>query len=137
MTRHSLILIMLLLSACTANEQSSPTDLAMGQAVYESNCASCHGPQGEGQPNWKEPGEDGKLPAPPHDSTGHTWHHPDGVLLKSIAQGSGMPNSAMPVYEGQLTPDEMEATLAYIKTFWGKEELDFQTQVTQQAEAQQ
>lgn len=132
-----LFLIMLLLIACVPVEQSPPVDLALGQTVYEANCASCHGMQGEGQPNWRQPGQDGKLPAPPHDSTGHTWHHPDQMLLQMIAQRSGVPNSPMPAYEGELTQEEMEATLAYIKTFWDKRPRDFQEQITDQYEAHQ
>lgn len=103
----------------------------MGKTVYETNCASCHGMQGEGQPNWKQRGPDGKLPAPPHDSTGHTWHHPDDLLLEIIVQGGESPSN-MPAYADILTQAEMEATLAYIKTFWGERDLEFQREVTQQ-----
>lgn len=130
-----IILVPLLLAACTSSEQSSSADLGLGKIVYEANCAACHGTQGEGQPNWKQPGPDGKLLAPPHDSTGHTWHHPDGLLLEIIAQGGGSPNSNMPAYADILTQAEMEAALAYIKTFWRARDLEFQTQVTNQNEA--
>lgn len=30
-------------------------------------------------------------PPPPHDSTGHTWHHPDQLLLALIRVGIGLP----------------------------------------------
>ena len=130
-----IILVPLLLAACTSREQSLSGDLALGKIVYETNCAACHGVQGEGQPNWKQAGPDGKLPAPPHDSTGHTWHHPDGLLLEIIANGGGAPNSDMPAYAETLTQTEMEAVLAYIKTFWDARDLEFQTQVTKQNEA--
>ncbi len=131
------ILGLLFLSACSNSGQVSSEDLALGRTIYNANCAACHGVEGEGQPNWKVPDENGQLPAPPHDETGHTWHHPDALLLQIIAQGSGAPNSTMPLYEGKLTQEEMAATLAYIKTFWGKQERDFQTQMTEQYEAQQ
>ncbi len=38
--------------------------------------------------------------------------------------------SAMPAYAETLTEVEMVAVLAYIKTFWGPEEMGFQTEVT-------
>jgi len=127
-----LILLILLLSACTNNEQAPSGDVVLGKTVYEANCAACHGQRGEGQPNWMQTDADGKLPAPPHDSTGHTWHHPDGLLLEIIAQGGGAPNSDMPAYAEVLTQAEMESTLAYIKTFWRAQDLEFQRQVTEQ-----
>ena len=51
--------------------------LATGKAVYERHCAACHGANLEGQPNWRSRDPSGRLPAPPHDASGHTWHHPD------------------------------------------------------------
>lgn len=125
-------------SAAVQNEANNGNSelLASGQAVYEANCAECHGPNGEGQPNWRRPGPDGILPAPPHDSSGHTWHHPDSQLLTIIAQGGFTPNSTMPAYEDLLSEEEMEAVLAYIKTFWGSQEQKYQEQVTRQSDGQ-
>lgn len=57
-------------------------DLAAGEALYTENCAACHGVNLEGQDDWQRPGEDGRLSAPPHDETGHTWHHGDQVLFE-------------------------------------------------------
>ena len=38
----------------------------------EQNCASCHGDNLQGQPNWQQANADGSYPAPPHDASGHT-----------------------------------------------------------------
>lgn len=107
--------------------------LALGEQLYNANCAACHGDNGEGQPNWKIPDENGVYPAPPHNSAGHTWHHADDLLLEIITEGGTTfsPNSGMPAYKEVLTEAEMVAVLAYIKTFWGPEQLDFQNQVMQ------
>ncbi len=107
--------------------------LAQGEQVYNVNCAACHGVKGEGQPNWKVPNENGVYPAPPHNSEGHTWHHADDLLLEIIANGGGeySPKSGMPGFTGVLTNQEMVAVLAYIKTFWGPEQMEFQNQVMQ------
>jgi mono/diheme cytochrome c family protein len=106
-----------------------------GAALYTEHCASCHGPNGEGQPNWKVPGEDGLLPAPPHDSTGHTWHHPDAVLLQIIAQGGTLysPKSNMPGFASVLTAAEMQEVLDYIKSWWGPQELTYQQDRTRES----
>ncbi len=98
--------------------------IATGKEIYTVQCASCHGANLEGQPNWKSPGADGLMPAPPHDETGHTWHHPDQVLFDitkfGVAKMAGLKNyeSAMPIYEGVLNDEEIIAVLSYIKSTW-------------------
>jgi mono/diheme cytochrome c family protein len=98
--------------------------------VYERECAACHGLRGEGQPNWQVPLPDGSLPAPPHDTSGHTWHHSDALLTEIILKGGVifLPQSKMPGYQQTLTRQEIAAVLAYIKTWWGPEELAFQAE---------
>lgn len=99
--------------------------VTIGKRVYKENCASCHGVNLEGQvADWKSPGPDGKLPAPPHDETGHTWHHADQLLFNitklGLAKSAGLENydSAMPIYEDVLTDKEIIAVLSYIKSTW-------------------
>lgn len=98
-----------------------------GEAVYASNCASCHGANLEGQSNWRSPGSDGRLLEPPHDSTGHTWHHDGDTLFRLTKYGTGAligdPEYAsnMPIYDGVLTDDEIIAVLSYIKSTWPQE----------------
>lgn len=98
--------------------------IALGQQVYAAQCAACHGARLEGQPNWRERGPDGKLPAPPHDASGHTWHHPDEVLFRitkhGVAKAANLKDyvSAMPVYEGALSDEEIVAALSWIKAQW-------------------
>ena len=58
-----------------------------GKLVYGTNCAGCHGAKLEGQANWQIRSADGYLPAPPHDETGHTWHHPDKMLFEFTKYG--------------------------------------------------
>ena len=120
-----------------ASQASVPAEqLTDGKALYEVSCASCHGIKGEGQPNWKSPNEQGIYPAPPHDNDGHTWHHSDQQLLEIMAQGGSLPATAMPGFEGTLDQVQMEAILTYIKTFWGREQRDFQEQVTRSRQPQ-
>ena len=97
---------------------------AMGQRVYAAQCAACHGAGLEGQPNWRERGPDGRLPAPPHDASGHTWHHPDELLFRitkhGVAKAANLKDyvSAMPAYDGVLSDAEIVAALSWIKAQW-------------------
>ena len=98
--------------------------VALGKKVYDAQCAACHGAQLEGQPNWRERDAQGRLPAPPHDAKGHTWHHPDEVLFRitklGVARAANLKDyvSAMPAYEGVLSDAEIVAVLSYIKARW-------------------
>ncbi len=101
-------------------------DLAQGEDLYQGYCASCHGANLEGQPDWHSPGPAGVLPAPPHDETGHTWHHSDSVLFdytklggKAALAAQGVDfESGMPGFGDQLTDDQIWNILAYIKSTW-------------------
>lgn len=98
--------------------------VAQGRQVYAARCAACHGQRLEGQPNWRSPGPDGRFPAPPHDASGHTWHHPDEMLFRitkyGVARAAKLPNhaSAMPAFEGVLSDTEIVAALSWIKSQW-------------------
>ncbi len=110
-----------------------PQRVAQGQELYAQYCAECHGANGEGQPDWKTPNEDGSFKAPPHDAGGHTWHHDDDLLLDLIANGSNFPQTQMPTFGDQLSDEEILTILEYMKSWWGPEERAFQWQVTWQA----
>jgi mono/diheme cytochrome c family protein len=118
------------LSGCEATAAGIPyrddQSISAGQVVYNNACASCHGAALEGQPNWQKRSSTGYLPAPPHDETGHTWHHPDQMLFEFTKYGpqkfAGADyKSAMPAYEGKLTDQEIWNVLAFIKSQWPAE----------------
>lgn len=101
-------------------------DIANGEALYSEHCASCHGADLEGQPDWRSPGPDGRFPAPPHDETGHTWHHSDRVLFdytklggrEALARQGVAFDSGMPGFAEILTDEEIWDVLAYIRSTW-------------------
>jgi mono/diheme cytochrome c family protein len=123
----------LVLAACDAGSTSgedpraNPGDLAkvaLGAKLYLQHCAACHGVKLEGQPDWRKRLPNGRLPAPPHDDGGHTWHHPDAVLF-GITKFGLVPRYApqgyqtdMPAFGEQLSDDEIWAVLAYIGSHW-------------------
>lgn len=97
----------------------------LGQRLYAEHCAACHGRDLEGQPEWRRRDADGYLPGPPHDATGHTWHHADALLFKMTKHGMKSiagPDykTRMPAYEGVLSDEEIVAVLSFIKSRWPK-----------------
>ena len=97
--------------------------VALGQSVYTAQCGRCHGAKLEGQPNWRERMDNGRLPAPPHNAEGHTWHHPDAQLFGITKHGLAPYvepgyQSDMPAFDGILTDAEIAAVIAYIKSTW-------------------
>lgn len=106
-----------------------------GSALYRTYCAGCHGLGGEGEPEWKSQRADGTYPAPPHDGSGHTWHHPDGLLFRIVREGGqyGAPTgfkSAMPAWRTTLSDAEIVAVLEYIKTLWEPWEREAQAKLS-------
>ncbi len=106
-----------------------------GEVVYQAHCASCHGRYLEGQPDWRTRDENGYLPAPPHDATGHTWHHADDLLFEITKYGASVvvndPNykTLMPAYGKILSDDEIVAVLSFIKNSWPEEQRNWQEEV--------
>jgi len=90
----------------------------LGSTVYAQQCARCHGVSLEGEANWQIRQDDGLLPAPPHDKTGHTWHHGDNELFRLTKYGAakliGDPSyrTEMPAFEDVLTDQEIVAVLS-------------------------
>jgi mono/diheme cytochrome c family protein len=114
----------------------SAADIVAGQTLYVESCASCHGVGLKGQPDWQTPGEDGILPAPPHDFSGHTWHHSDSVLFDYTKLGGkgalakmGVDDfeSGMPAFEDVLSDQDIWNVLGYIKSTWPDQARDSQS----------
>lgn len=150
-----LLALLLILAACssgtvqtTAAPASIPRPTApplprldletvkLGARVYQNSCASCHGADGEGEPDWKTPKPDGTYPAPPHDASGHTWHHGDGLLYQIIQDGGAsldVPGfkSNMPAFGSALSDAEMRAVLEYLKSTWPEQVRQTQWLVSQ------
>lgn len=121
-------------TAHAAKDDPPPFDqtlLQHGRAIYQRQCASCHGPQGEGAPDWRQRNAQGELPAPPHGPEGHTWKHADAMLYRIVREGWRDPFNktkelTMPAFRELLSPQEMRAVITYIKTFWTPEQRRFQ-----------
>jgi mono/diheme cytochrome c family protein len=115
---------------------TNPEAYDLGRDVYAQNCAVCHGIDGKGQfpDNPRERDETGRYGAPPHDENGHTWHHDEDLLYQMIDEGGmGTPEDfyPMPAFGEQLSQEEMESVLFYIKTFWTEEQRQDQVITTE------
>lgn len=113
-----------------------PQLVAQGKRIYQQYCATCHGAKGEGAPNWQKRNELGELPAPPHDSQGHTWRHADAELYHMVHQGWRDPFNktqrlTMPAFKDILSPGQIRAVITYLKTLWTPEQRQFQWEETQ------
>ena len=115
------------LSGHATNEPTKPDPddaslVGHGKAVYAEQCASCHGANLEGQSNWRHRLPNGRMPAPPHDATGHTWHHSDKQLfdMTKIGPAGLVPGyqSDMPGFADKLSYADIWAVLSYIESTW-------------------
>lgn len=114
-------------SAVQADHELDDRDLVAGRALYTETCAARHGVDLEGQPDWRTPGENGVLPAPPHGATGHTWHHDNALLFDYTKLGRNAAltarsvedfNSGMSAFDEGISDEEIWNILANIRSTW-------------------
>jgi mono/diheme cytochrome c family protein len=106
-----------------ASERTDDAEqITLGRNLYDAHCASCHGANLEGQPNWQVPLPDGKMPAPPLNASGHAPHHADVELFRVVKEGAEGVNPArpsdMPAFGNVLSDDEIRAVIDFIKSSW-------------------
>lgn len=131
--------LVLLAAACGIGGDSSdslaPSNGAIsveeGVTLYTTYCAACHGADLEGHPDWRTPNADGSYNPPPHDVSGHTWHHGDPTLVQLILEGSPFRQSQMPVFGEILTVEEVLSILEFFRSNWGEQERMFQREATE------
>lgn len=124
--------------------KADPADAAQvgaGKKMYSVRCAACHGAKLEGQPNRQQRLTNGRMPATPHDESGHTWHHADEVLFgitkHGLLPGECAPpryESNLPAFGGKLSDEEIRTVLAFIKSHWkSKDLLDARAEILRNA----
>ncbi len=127
--------LVMVASASYASHEFDGRDIVSGAALYAEHCASCHGVDLEGQPDWRVADADGVLPAPPHDETGHTWHHSSQHLFDYTKLGGqealtrmGVQGftSGMPGFAETLSDGEIWQILASIASTWPKRQAEVQ-----------
>ena len=89
---------------------------AQGGTVYNNNCSSCHGAQGQGTPGVFPPLAGNDAVVGDAKEVIHTVLDGRSGPLKV---GSATYNGQMPAWKSQLKPDEISAVITYIRTSWG------------------
>ncbi len=112
--------------------------VAIGEALYEWNCARCHGADLGGELGWAQEAaglSDEEVDeiaerlgdvAPAHDESGQTGSYEDATLFRIIDEGPesvlGKADSRMPAFHDRLADEEIWAIIAFMKTHWAKAE---------------
>ena len=98
------------------------SQINLGKSLYVTHCASCHGENLQGQPNWStKKDKDGHNLSPALNGSGHTWHHSQDQLFSIIRYGFKIYNEN---YDGKmqgnekLNDDDIWSILAYMKSVW-------------------
>ncbi len=116
--------VLVVAAACDDTEPAGDDELARGEALYDMHCVACHGGATGGSID--------DIP-PPHNAQGHTWHHADcdlvDIVMDGMPQREGYPE--MPAFGDQLTVEEVEAILTYIKTWWEPQQREIQADVSE------
>lgn len=130
-----LVLVVAAMFAAGCSSQPLPKEITIegsasadGASLYADNCSQCHG--------FDQGGDIRDIP-PPHNSNGHTWHHPDQQLTEIILEGLNFAvegQQTMPAFRDVLDENEVRAILDYVKTWWTDEQREFQATVTAQSE---
>lgn len=87
-----------------------------GEVIYEANCSTCHGPEGDGD----GPAAEGLDPQPASLADAHMMEElSDGYLFWRVSEGGVMGpfNSAMPAWKDTLSDDEIWQVITYIREF--------------------
>ena len=83
-----------------------------GRALYEANCASCHGSSGMGD------GEAGRSLSPSPALLSYLVQMPmavDEYLLWSVSEGGAPFGTDMPAFKDQLSEEEIWQIIAYMR----------------------
>lgn len=94
-------------SGLTASSAAAPV-APDANAIYTAKCQKCHGADGKGVPKYKKSGQ--------KEFTDAQWQksQTDAQIAAAINNGKG---DYMPAFKGKLTPDEVKALVAKIRSF--------------------
>jgi mono/diheme cytochrome c family protein len=117
----------------------APSDAQRGERLYVL-CASCHG-----NADSSATVSGSRVYPARHNSTGHTFEHPDCELLEIVRNGGNdrtkqeraalAPSGAleMPAFRQRLPDDDIVAILQYIRTMWTDEQRQAQERLTRES----
>lgn len=100
----------------------SVQNLSRGAALYVEHCLQCHGPEGQGHPDWRTPSDGEFVAAPPVNGRGNDWKRSKAELVAVIRNGAmrkGVP--VMPAYAGRLSDEDIDSILTWLQALWPPE----------------
>lgn len=97
-----MLTLLLALGGILASGGALAADPRNGAKLYNTHCASCHGPRGQGA-----------MPGVPDFSRGQSLFVGDAGLVRTIENGSGV----MPAYRGLLSTRDILDVIAHLRTF--------------------
>lgn len=140
-----LTMAVVLLAACSREEPGSsapalqlrnfePESIAHGAALFTEHCAQCHGPKGQGHPDWQTPSDGSFAAAPPLDGTGNDWKRTRLELATTIKTGVRRKKDKteiMPAWKGRLNDRDIEDVLNWMQSLWPAEVYEIWTKAQQ------
>jgi mono/diheme cytochrome c family protein len=96
--------------------QNAAVDTRPGAHTYATRCASCHGPDGKGQPEWMPPlaGATSALASESASAINITLNGSQRVVA------AGVPDAyRMPAFREQLSDQDIAEVLTYVRSTWG------------------
>ncbi len=100
----------------------SAESIARGAAVFQQRCAECHGPGGQGHPDWRPKRDDKLVVAPPLNGSGPAARRKKAELKKIITEGvslGGIP--VMPKWNGRLNESDIDDVITWFQALWPPE----------------
>lgn len=91
-------------SAGSGQQMAVQQLMSQGEQIFSNNCASCHGPQGQGS---------GSYPALAGSSVATSEDPSQPISI--VAQGQGQ----MPSFGDQFSPEQIASVLTYVRNSWG------------------
>jgi mono/diheme cytochrome c family protein len=101
-----------------------PASVARGAALFEQNCAQCHGPQAQGHPDWQTPSSGEFSAAPPLNGSGNDWKRTRAELAATVRNGVRRKTDkvdVMPSWKGRLSDRDIEDMVNWMQSLWPAE----------------
>lgn len=101
--------------------EPSPSLAALnrGARLFQEQCAQCHGPEGQGHPDWQTTGV---VAAPPLNGTGNDWKRSRAELVAVIQNGAKRDGAlVMPAWKDRLSEAEINDLIAWFQALWPPE----------------
>ncbi len=112
--------------AASSGQHFDPARIARGAQLFGEHCSLCHGPRGQGHPDWQTPSDGSFAAAPPVDGTGNDWKRSRVELANTIRNGVKRKDGTevMPRWQGRLNEQDVEDVVTWLQSLWAPEVYD-------------